>query len=60
MTLGQNVKDKVTNVVAVIVFVYTAVRVGFDALVGKELNFGNIVAAIGLIVTAWFTGKPNK
>lgn len=53
----SNIKDTITNVVAIALVVLGAVQAYLDSLGTGEINWLQLAFAIGAAVIAYFTGK---
>ena len=59
-----NIKDKLTNVIAVVIAIIGAVQAVAQAVQGhlnsvQDVNWLNLLVVVGVTLVAWFTGKDS-
>jgi hypothetical protein len=55
----NNFKDALSNLVAVVLVIFSSVSVYLQSLNGAEINWFQIVMTIGGAIVAWLTGKSS-
>jgi hypothetical protein len=55
----QNLKDKLTNIVALVIVIGAAIKTFLDASTGQDINWLQLVFAVAVAVIGWLTGKNS-
>lgn len=57
---GGTLKDKITNVLALIMAVLSAVQIYFGTLGDNPINWYTLALTVLGAIVAWFTGKDSN
>lgn len=56
----NNFKDALSNLVALVLAIFSAVQIYLAQVNGTEINVFQLVMAIGGAIVAWLTGKGSN
>lgn len=55
----KSMKNKITNVMALLIVIATAGKMAIESSAGTGINWLGVVLGVATAVIGWFTGKPN-
>jgi len=55
----KNPKDTITNIVALVIIIATAVQQTLATMAGAKINWLMILSNVGIAVVGWYTGKKS-
>jgi uncharacterized membrane protein len=56
----MTLKNKITNIVAFVVFFGTAVNETLSTMAGNEIDWLRLLSGVAVAVIGYFTGRDNK
>ena len=58
--MGGTLKDKITNVVALVMVIGGAINAYFQSLGGGDINYFQLAVVVAGALVAYFTGKDSQ
>jgi len=58
--MGGTLKDKITNIIALIMVVGGAINAYMQSLNGGDINYFQLASAVVVALVAYFTGKDSQ